>query len=442
VDAAAGAVRFHRSLEPQLRYGAKGLKIQLFTPRGSLILGLLVFVNILNFLDRLLPSILVEAIRRDLKLSDTQIGLMGGVAFAVVYSFGSIWLARVADRRSPRTVISISLAFWSVATAFSGLAQNFVHLLLARSSVAAGEAGSTPSGHSLIARIFPDSSRSMAMAIFSLGVPIGATLGLSLGGWINDVLNWRAAFFVAGIPGLIVAALIRFVIPDPPRASQGSPSAGGFFNAMRLLFAKRSFRHMAIASSLFAIGSYAMNIFAAAFLIRIHHVTAAQAGLLFGLAFGLGGLVGTFSGGALGDWLGRRDVRWRQGVPAVGLALSAPTALVAFLAPNLAISVAGLIGVYLFGLMYLAPTFAAAQSLVPDEMRATVSGVLLFCLTLVGATVGPLLVGVLSDTFAPRYGASALRYALSLMPITMVWSALHFALAARALPADLAPQDR
>lgn len=418
------------------------MKIQLFTPRGSLILGLLVFVNILNFLDRLLPSILVEAIRRDLKLSDTQIGLMGGVAFAVVYSFGSIWLARVADRRSPRTVISISLAFWSVATAFSGLAQNFVHLLLARSSVAAGEAGSTPSGHSLIARIFPDSSRSMAMAIFSLGVPIGATLGLSLGGWINDVLNWRAAFFVAGIPGLIVAALIRFVIPDPPRASQGSPSVGGFFNAMRLLFAKRSFRHMAIASSLFAIGSYAMNIFAAAFLIRIHHVTAAQAGLLFGLAFGLGGLVGTFSGGALGDWLGRRDVRWRQGVPAVGLALSAPTALVAFLAPNLAISVAGLIGVYLFGLMYLAPTFAAAQSLVPDEMRATVSGVLLFCLTLVGATVGPLLVGVLSDTFAPRYGASALRYALSLMPITMVWSALHFALAARALPADLAPQDR
>jgi predicted MFS family arabinose efflux permease len=418
------------------------LKIQLSTPRGGLILGLLVFVNILNFLDRLLPSILVEAIRKDLKLSDTQIGLMGGVAFALVYSFGSIWLARVADRRSPRTVISISLAVWSVATAFSGMAQNFVHLLLARSSVAAGEAGSTPAGHSLIARIFPDSSRSMAMAIFSLGVPIGATLGLSLGGWINDALNWRAAFFVAGVPGLVIAALIRFVIPDPPRASPGAPGVVGFFDALRLLFAKRSFRHMAIASSLFAIGSYAMNVFAGAFLIRIHHVTAAQAGLLFGLAFGLGGLIGTFSGGALGDWLGRRDPRWRQGVPAIGLALSAPTALAAFLAPNLAVSVACLTGVYLFGLMYLAPTFAAAQSLVPDEIRATVSGVLLFCLTLVGATVGPLLVGFLSDVLAPRYGALALRYALSLMPVTMLWSALHFALAARALPADLAPQDR
>src|SRR5271167_3402440 len=153
---------------------------------------------------------------------------MGGVAFAVVYSFGSIWLARVADRHSPRTVISISLAFWSVATAISGLAQSFVHLLLARSSVAAGEAGSTPSGHSLIARIFPDANRSLAMAIFSLGVPIGATLGLSLGGWINDALNWRAAFFVAGVPGLIVAALIRFVIPDPPRLEHGQPGVGGF----------------------------------------------------------------------------------------------------------------------------------------------------------------------------------------------------------------------
>ena len=418
------------------------MRIQLFTPKGCLILGLLLFVNILNFLDRMLPSILVEAIRKDLRLSDTQIGLMGGVAFALVYSFGSVWLARVADRRSPRTVISISLLVWSVATAFSGLAQSFVHLLLARSSVAAGEAGSTPAGHSLIARNFPDSSRSTAMAIFSLGVPIGASLGLSLGGWINDALNWRAAFFVAGVPGLIIAALIRFVIPDPPRASRGAPSVGGFFDALRLLFAKRSFRHMAIASSLLAIGSYAMNVFAAAFLIRIHHVTAAQAGLLFGLAFGLGGLVGTFSGGLLGDWLGRRDPRWRQGVPAVGLALSAPTALVAFQAPTLAISVACLAGFYLFASMYLAPTFASAQSLVPDEIRATVSGVLLFCLTLVGATVGPLLVGVLSDVLAPHYGTLALRYALSLMPVTLIWSALHFALAAHALPADLSPQDR
>jgi MFS transporter, Spinster family, sphingosine-1-phosphate transporter len=418
------------------------VKIQLFSARGCLILGLLIFVNILNFLDRLLPSILVQSIRADLKLSDTQIGLMGGVAFALVYSVGSVWLARVADRRSPRTVISISLAVWSFATAFSGVAQNFLHLLAARSSVAAGEAGSTPAAHSLIARIFPTSHRSVAMAIFSLGVPIGATLGLSLGGWINDTFSWRTAFFVAGIPGLIVATLIWFVIPDPARAHSTSEGTPDFMTTLRTLFAKRSFRHMAIASSLFAIGSYSLNVFAGAFLIRVHHVSAAKAGLLFGLAFGLGGMVGTFAGGAISDALGKRDPRWRQGVPAIGLALSAPTALGAFLVPNLTVSVACLIGVYMFGLLYLAPTFAAAQSLVSDQMRATVSGVLLFCLTLVGASVGPFVVGVLSDALAPRYGALSLRYALAVMPITMVWSAVHYALAARALPADLAPQER
>jgi predicted MFS family arabinose efflux permease len=418
------------------------LKIELFTARGLMILGLLIFVNILNFLDRLLPSILVTAIRADLGLTDTQIGLMGGVAFALIYSFASVGLARVADRRSPRAVISISLALWSIATAFSGLAQNFWHLLLARSSVAAGEAGSTPAAHALISRIFPSERRSLALAIFSLGVPIGATLGLALGGWINDALNWRAAFFVAGVPGLIVAALVRFAVPDPPHASPDGPRVGEFAATLRALFSKRSFRHMAAASSLFAIGSYSLNVFAGAFLMRIHHVTAAKAGLLFGLAFGLGGLVGTFAGGAIGDWLGRRDLRWRQGVPAIGLALSAPTALVAFLSPNLAVSVACLTGVYLFGLLYLAPTFAAAQSLVPDGSRATVSGVLLFCLTLVGASVGPFVVGVVSDALAPRYGALSLRYALSVMPLTMIWSAIHFALAARALPKDLASQAR
>lgn len=418
------------------------MKIDLFTARGFLILGVLVFVNILNFLDRLLPSILVQSIRRDLGLTDTQIGLMGGVAFAVVYSFASVAIARIADRRSPRAVISISLALWSIATAFSGLAQNFLHLLLARSSVAAGEAGSTPPAHALISRIFPSERRSLAVAIFSLGVPIGATLGLALGGWINDALNWRAAFFVAGVPGLIVAALIRFVVPDPPHAAPSEARAGGFAVALRSLLSKRSFRHMAAASSLFAIGSYSLNVFAAAFLMRTFHVSSARAGLLFGLAFGLGGLVGTFAGGALADSLGRRDPRWRQLVPAIGLALSAPTALVGFLVPSLAISVACLTLVYLFGLLYLAPTFAAAQSLVPDDSRATASGVLLFCLTLVGASVGPFLVGVVSDALSPHYGSLSLRYALCAMPLTMVWSAIHFALAARALPADLSAQDQ
>jgi MFS transporter, Spinster family, sphingosine-1-phosphate transporter len=417
------------------------LKLQSIGIRGALVLCLLLSVNILNFVDRLLPSVLVEAIRRDLHISDTQIGLIGGLAFAVIYSFASIAIARVADRWSPRGVIALSLGLWSFATAISGVAQSFTQLFLARAGVAAGEAGSTPAAHAVIARAYPPERRSLVMAIFSLGVPIGAMIGLAMGGWINDALNWRAAFFVVGLPGLAVALLVRLFVPDPPHRSPEASGAGSFWSTLRLLFGLRSFRHMATASSLFAIGSYALNVFAAAFLIRTHHLTAARAGAAFGFAFGIGGLLGTFAGGTLSDWLGRRDPRWRQGVPALGLLLSAPVSLVAFTTPSLAVSWICLTLTYFFGLLYYAPSFACVQSLVPDGVRATAAGVLLFCLTLVGASVGPSLVGMVSDMLAPKYGALSIRYAMSLLPVTMIWSALHFFLAARALPADLAQRS-
>jgi predicted MFS family arabinose efflux permease len=408
-----------------------------FDGRGLLILGLLLLVNILNFVDRLLPSILVGGIRKDLGLSDAQIGLMAGVAFAVIYSFAGVALARVADRRSPRLVISLSLAFWSFATAVSGLAQGFWQLFVARAGVAAGEAGCTPAAHALIARAFPLNRRSLAVALFSLGVPIGGTLGLILGGWINDLFSWRAAFFVVGLPGLAVAGLVRLLIPDPAHQSPQHTRADSLGGTIKFLFAIRSFRHMAMASSLFAIGSYAMNVFAPAFLMRTYVLAPRQAGVAIGIANGLGGLIGTFAGGALGDSLGKKDPRWRQGVPAIGLALSAPTALAAYLVPNQTWSVILLTLIYFLGLLYFAPTFAAAQLLVPDSIRASTSGILLFCLTLIGASVGPYAVGKASDLLAPRFGALSLRYAMCLMSITMLWSAWHFLCAARALPADL-----
>jgi MFS transporter, Spinster family, sphingosine-1-phosphate transporter len=408
-----------------------------FGARGLLILGLLLLVNILNFVDRLLPSILVGGIRKDLGLTDAEIGLMAGVAFAVIYSFAGVAMGRVADLRSPRLVIWLSLAFWSLATALSGLAQSFWQLFAARAGVAAGEAGCTPAAHALIARVFPLNRRSLVVALFSLGVPIGGTMGLILGGWINDLFSWRAAFFVVGLPGLAVAGLVRLLVPDPPHQSPQHTSTESLGGTVRFLFAIRSFRHMAMASSLFAIGSYAMNVFAPAFLMRTYTLAPRQAGVLIGLANGLGGLVGTFAGGALGDWLGRKDPRWRQGVPAIGLALSAPTALAAYLVPDQTLSVILLTLVYFFGLLYFAPTFAAAQLLVPDSIRASTSSILLFCLTLIGASVGPYVIGKASDLLAPRFGALSLRYAMCLMAITMLWSAWHFLCAARALPADL-----
>ena len=405
--------------------------------RGVLVLCLLLLANILNFVDRLLPSVLVESIRHDLHLKDTEIGLIGGLAFAVIYSFSGVGIARIADRSSPRLVIALSLGLWSIATAVSGLAQNFVQLFLARATVAAGEAGSTPAAHALIAGTYPRDRRSFVMAVFSLGVPIGAMLGLTMGGWINDAFNWHVAFFVVGLPGLLLALSIRLFVPDPPRQALAARSEDKFWSTIRSLFALRCFRHMVTACSLFGIGSYSLNIFTAAFLIRTHHLTATKAGAAFGFAFGMGGFLGTVVGGALADWLGRRDVRWRLGVPAVGVLISVPAAFVTFTSSSLTVSVACLMLTYLFGLAYYAPTFACLQSLVPDRVRATAAGILLFFLTLIGASVGPWLVGFTSDMLAPQYGVFSLRYAMLLVPVTMLWSALHFYLAARALPADL-----
>lgn len=412
--------------------------MQPFRGRGLLILSVLLLVNILNFVDRQLPYILVDSIRSDLGLTDAQIGLMAGVAFAVVYSFAGLPLARLADRFGARGVITASLAFWSLATAVSGFAQNFVHLILARAGVAAGEAGSTPAAHALISRTYAANRRGLVLAIFSLGVPIGSMLGLMLGGWINDTVGWRQAFFVVGFPGVLVALLAWLFLPRTSVGPKSEPAPhSNFMASVQILFRMRSFRHMAAASSLFAIGSYAMNVFAPAFLMRTHAMSSAQAGLWLGIVSGLGGLVGTFAGGALGDWLGRGDPRWRQWVPAIGMAVCVPIALAAWLAPQPAVSLVLLALVYLLGLLYYAPTFTAAQLLAPDDMRATAAAILLFCLTLVGSSVGPYVVGWVSDWLAPTYGALSLRYALCLLAFTMAGSALHFFWAARALPADL-----
>lgn len=407
--------------------------------KGIYVIALLALINVVNFIDRQLPFILIGSIKEDLQLTDTQIGLMAGLSFAIVYSFAGLPLARLADRGSPRKVLALALGVWSLATAVTGFAQNFLHMVLSRVTVAAAEAGSTPTGHALISRSYRPDKRAIALAIFSCGVPIGSTLGLGLGGYINDMFNWRVAFFIVGLPGILLALLAWFTLPEVRKAggSEGiAPEA--YAPGLRYLFALPSFRNMAAASSLYAIGSYAMNVFGAAFLMRVHDLTATQAGLGFGLAFGVGGAIGTFMGGYLGDRLGQRDPRWRQWIPAIGQVLSIPTALGAWLCADPLLSIVLLTFTYMFGLLYFACSFATGQMLVPERMRATASAVLLFCLTLVGSSIGPIVVGAVSDALEPTYGALSLRYAMSLMVVTIAWSAWHYHRAAIALPGDFA----
>lgn len=404
--------------------------------QGLLFITLLVLANVVNFIDRQLPFILISSIKVDLNLSDTQIGLMAGLSFALVYSIAGLFLARIADRSSPRLVLMLSLAFWSFATAATGLVQSFAQLLAARTAVAAGEAGCTPVSHSLISQLYSPEKRALGLAIFSLGVPFGSTLGLVLGGWINDLADWRTAFFIVGLPGVALALVARTILPDV-RRQQDRVMSRSYRQDLRFLAGLRSYAHMAAASSLFSCGSYAMNVFAPAFLMRVHGFSATKAGLGIGLAFGLGGGLGTFIGGYLADRLGRKDPRWGQWIPMIGQLIAIPAALGAWMVGDTTVCIVLLGVTYFAGLLYFAPTFAAAQILVPDELRATAAAVLLFCLTLVGSSVGPLVVGAASDAWTPLYGPSALRFAMSLMAITFAWSAIHFHFAARAMPRDL-----
>lgn len=413
--------------------------------RGAWILALLLLVNVANFVDRQLPFILITSIKAELQLSDSQIALMAGLAFALVYSFASLPLALAADRWNPRWVLAGSLAVWSGMTGLSGLVTNFLQLVLCRVGVAASEAGATPSAHALIARFMQPRVRAMALAIFSLGVPIGSTLGLVLGGWINDVLDWRAAFFVVGLPGLILAAIAWFALPDPPRhvepKGEQAERAPSFMTTLGTLWSIPSMRHMAAASAFYACGSYAINVFAPAFLMRVHGMSSSAAGLGMGVVFGVGGLIGTFAGGWFGDRLARRTEAWRLRVPAIGQVLSLPTALGAWLVADPVLAVALLTVSYMFGLLYFAPTFAAAQSLVPDRIRATTSATLLFCLTIVGSSVGPLVVGWISDALEPQHGELSLRYAMCSMAVTMALSALFFYLGSRRISRDVAARQ-
>ncbi|HSI49429.1 MAG TPA: MFS transporter [Ideonella sp.] len=405
---------------------------------GWVLLLLLLLVNVFNFVDRQLPYILVTAIRSELKLTDAQFGLMAGLPFALVFSCCALLLARLADRYGARLVLVGSLAVWSLATALSGLAQGFFHLIAARAFVAAGESGSMPAAHALIARLFAVQGRALAYAVFSLAVPIGGTLGLVLGGWINDTLGWRQAFFVIGLPGVLLALLAWVALPATPAVRPPDRSASSFAAALRQLFRLRSYAHTTAACVLFGIAYFAMTVFGPAFLMRVHGHTATQAGLALGMASGIGGVIGILGGGILADHLGRKDARWRQLVPAIGVALCAPAALGAWLCEPVGLALLLLTLVHLLGLLCHAPTWANIQLLAPDDMRATATAVVQFCIVLVGASVGPAAIGWTSDLLAPKFGAAALRYALCGVAVFIAWSALHFLLASRAMGADLA----
>lgn len=405
--------------------------------RTRIVLALLVAINVVAFVDRQLPFVLAESIRRDLTLDDTQIGLIGGLAFALFYAASILPLAALADHWSAKWVLVCCVAVWSATTALGGLASGFWQLAATRVGVAVGEAASTPASHVIISQTWPPQRRAFAIGIFSMGVPLGIMIGLGLGGWLNDLASWRVALVLIGLPGLVLALAFAFVAPDTRRAAHGADQTGLIAGARRL-FRQPSYVFLAAGITVFGIGGYAVFAFAAPFLIRVQGLTATQAGLALGLLNGVAGVLGALGGGIATDWLARRDRRYALLLPAVGFGVTAPLLVAAWLAESGSATLALLVVPALFNALYGAPCFATAQALAPPNARAAASAIPLLGQSLIGASLGPVLVGMISDALAPEHGVQSLRYALCWLALGYVGAALLLLAATVHLRRDLA----
>lgn len=420
----------------------------------SYVVWLLFSVYVLNFVDRQILTILMQPIKEEFKFSDTQLGLLGGLAFALLYSALGIPIARRADRGNRVTIITLSLLVWSVFTSVTGLARTFTHFLLARVLVGVGEAGCSPSAYSLISDYFPPARRSTALSIYSMGIYGGVFVGLLLGGEIAQAYGWRTAFFVVGLPGVVVAGIVKLTLREPPRGfSDSSPVAKEpppMGAVIAGLWRKPAFLHTSIAAALHSFVGYGVGGFYPAFLMRSHGMSVAEVGRWLAIVTVLGGLVGTFFGGYLADRLTKRsgDARHQLWVPAISTLVSVPISLLIYVLPAKYAIIALMVPAGAIGAMYLGPTFAVTQGLVSVRERALAGALMLFITNLIGLGLGPLLTGMLSDLLKGRYiqagvpelaaTADGLRWALCAMTIVNVWSALHYLLAARTLRRDLA----
>ena len=404
-------------------------------------LGILVVVYTFNFIDRQILSILLEPVKTDLGLSDTAMGMLTGFAFAMFYATLGIPIARFADRTNRRNLIAGALAVWSIFTALSGLAQNFWHLLAARIGVGVGEAGCSPPAHSMIADYYPAEQRATALGIYSLGIPFGIMFGLFAGGWINEFFGWRAAFFVVGVPGIILALIVRYSLAEPPRGmaegrvdSGAQPSIG---ETLSYLWQKKSFRHMSFAAALTAFVGYGFVTWAPAFLIRSFGMGTGEIGTWFGLILGVAGGIGIAGGGYLADKFGAKDPKWYLWTTAIALLVATPFNLIVYLATESTLSLLGMIIPVLLGNFYQATTFSQTQGISELRMRAVAAGILLFIINFIGLGFGPQIVGVVSDLLVDSYGTDSLRYALLICSLVNIWAAVHYFIAGRHLKDDL-----
>jgi len=453
-----------------MEHAARTLKLMSSRPYRAWVLGLLLVVSMFGFVDRQIIAALGQPIKRDLGLTDAQLGLLGGLAFALLNTAVSIPIARLAERRRRVTLYSIGVLLWSFATMACGLASSFVQLLTARVFVGVGEA-SAPAVQSLLADYYPRERRTSAMGIYVLAVPAGALIGAAGGGWIAQHADWRLAFVAAGAPGLLLAVLLALTVREPIRGrydppGQADAAAPPFSAVLRRMAQRPAFLQVMLGSTLASAGGFAINYFLAQYFFRRFGLDFAQAGLISGLVSAIPGSISMLGGGLLADALGRKDPRWYAFTPMIGCLAAAPLYILAFAQGAWPAMAAVLMLTGLFQYAYMASMMGVSQNLMEPRMRASASAVVGIMTNVVGAGLGPLVVGGLSDALTRRAftggdfdlacagaraaesasagacgaaSAAGLQWACMLGALIYLWGAVHFALAARTLRRDMQP---
>ncbi len=411
------------------------------------VLGLLAVVYVFNFMDRTILIILLQPIKDELLLSDTQLGLLSGIAFALFYVTLGVPIARLADRYNRVNIIAFSIFLWSLMTAVCGLAGNFIQLLMARIGVGVGEAGCTPPAHSMISDYFDSGSRSTALGIYSLGLPIGSFLGVLAGGWIAQLYGWRAAFLVVGLPGLALALLVKLSIREPARglAEGRQPPAANLpplREVARYLWGRKTFVHITLATSLLAFTSFGTGTWIPPFLIRSHGMGLGEVGTVLAILTIVAGVAGTLGGGILGDRLARRDLRWYVWLPVIFMLAGIPFLVAGLLVANTYLALTLWLLPTLSFYAYVGPVMAVIQRLAALRIRAMSVAVFFFFTNMIGMGLGPLLIGWISDLTHRLFGDDSLRYALMIGVVFILWASVHYLLAAKSIRHDLALSER
>ncbi len=431
---------------------------------------LLLLIYVFNFIDRSIIGTLGQAIKEDLKITDLQLGLLGGLVFALFYSFLGLPIARLAERKNRVSIIALAAAFWSLMTTLCGFAQSYTHLLICRLGVGVGEAGYVPAGQSLITDYFPPNKRSTAVSIFNLGIPLGMMFGAFAAGWINKEWGWRAAFLIVGAPGLALALLFKFSVKEPPRGrfeggtSEQTPPFGAL---VKLLLSKKSFIHMTLGSGAASFAGYSLMQFTHPFLVRVFHLDYAFAAVIAGLITGGSTAISMGVGGVLPDIFGKKDRRFYAWIPAVGVLAACPLFCAGFVAPTWQVSTALLLAGGIFQFFFMSPTYASCHNMVEPRMRASTVAIVVLSMNIIGLMCGPTFTGFASDHFAGQVfslgdyaalcpggkgmagapaavdtackaaAASGLRTALMIASLGFLWSSVHYFLAARTLRKDV-----